>query len=415
MLEREDTLAIARQAAQIKALTRQLEAMALGADLVAPADTGILGFGPGASKTYKVRQGLSIGGYGEVLYQNFRREGQDGTPSGKADQIDALRGIVYVGYKFNGRFLFNSEIELEHASTGQAGSASLEFAYLDYRPSDHFGLRAGLLLSPMGFVNELHEPPVFLGATRSVTEQRIIPSTWRENGIGIFGEAAGFSYRAYMMNGLDAVGGSASRASGFSAAGIRGGRQKGSTATAEEFAAVARLDYSTAGARFGGSVYAGNSGQNQVVASNPAQRIGARTVIWEGHAEYRAYGLDFRGLVAGASVDEAALINEARQLSGSASVGERLLGWYVHVGYNLLRHARTDHELIPYVRYERINTQQRVPAGFAPDPANDQELISIGAAWRPIPNVVLKADYVLQRNEADTGVDEVDVALGYLF
>jgi hypothetical protein len=410
-----DSLEIEKLKQQIEAITRQLEELQLGQDVVAETDTGLFGFGPGASKVYKVRQGVSVGGYGEFLYESFADERQDGTPSGTRDQLDALRAIVYVGYKFNDRILFNSEIELEHGSTDQAGSVSLEFAYLDYRISDAVGVRAGLLLSPMGFVNEQHEPPTFLGTERPETEQRIIPSTWRENGIGIFGGVGPVVFRAYVLNGLDAIGGGPSEAGGFGASGLRGGRQKGSKALAETFAGVARADYHRRGFTLGSSVYYGSSGQNAPAPSDPASTIGAETLIWEGHAAYQAYGFDLRGLFALATVADAELINEAKNLTGSVSVGERLVGWYVQGGYDVLRRVRTEHQFIPYVRYERLNTQDRVPDGFSADPVNDQTIISLGAAWKPILNMVVKADYQIRSNEANTGVNQFNVALGYLF
>jgi hypothetical protein len=160
----QDSAQIRRLTEQVEAITRELEALKLGRDVVAEADTSVTGLGPAASKVYRVRQGVSSGGYGEVLYENFAGEREDGAVSGKTDRIDALRAIVYVGYKFTDRFLFNSEIEFEHANTEGAGSVAVEFAYLEYRASPVFGARAGLLLVPMGFLNEQHEPPVFLGA-----------------------------------------------------------------------------------------------------------------------------------------------------------------------------------------------------------------------------------------------------------
>lgn len=410
-----DSVEIEKLKEQIDAITRQLEELQLGAEVVAQADTGMYGLGPGASKVYRVQQGVSVGGYGEVLYERFAAEREDGTPSGARDQIDALRGIVYVGYKFNDRILFNSETEVEHGSTDQAGSVSLEFAYLDYRFSDAIGARAGLLLTPMGFINEQHEPSTFLGTERPETESRIIPSTWRENGIGIFGGTGGLAFRAYLLNGLDGVGGGSSKAGGFSASGLRGGRQKGSKAVAEQFAGVARLDYGRQGFTVGSSLYYGKSGQNTPVSSNPTQTIDATTVIWEGHAGYQAYGFDVRGLFALATVGDAELLNEANSLTGNASVGERLVGWYVQTGYDVLRSVRTTHQIIPYVRYEQIDTQARVPDGFDRNPANEQTIISIGAAWRPIPQMIVKSDYQIRRNEAGTGVDQFNLALGYLF
>ena len=410
-----DSLALEGLRRQIEVITRELEELRLGQEVVAEADTMMYGFGPGASKVYRVGQGVSLGGYGELLYENFAAEREDGEASGKTDQLDALRAIVYVGYKFNDRFLFNSEIELEHGSTSQAGSVSLEFAYLDYLASETVGLRAGLILLPMGFINELHEPPTFLGAGRPETERRIIPSTWRETGIGAFGELSRFAFRAYMVNGFDAIGGGSSKAAGFDATGLRGGRQKGSKAVAENFAGVARLDYvSPFGLLAGTSVYAGKSGQG-ALSPESDEPIDAWTVIWEVHAEYRARGFDLRGLAALGWVSDASEINAAKGLVGLESVGERLVGGYLQVGYDVLQTARTETRLMPYVRYERINTQDQVPIGFASNPENDDEIVVLGVAWKPITNLVLKADYEFESNRARTGINSFNAAIGYLF
>jgi len=414
-----DSTDLERIEVQIEAITREIEELRLGGDLVVAADTSVYGFGPGASKVYRVNQGVSIGGYGEALYENFAAEREDGSPSGEKDQLDFLRAIVYVGYKFNEHFLFNSEIELEHGSTDQTGSVSVEFAYVDWLfhgAGSSVGGRAGMLLVPMGFVNELHEPPTFLGTERPVTESRIIPSTWRESGLGLFGDLGDFAWRAYLVNGLDGVGGGSSDAGGFSASGLRGGRQKGSKAVAENFGAVGRVDWTgVLGLVLGGSVYYGNSGQGNEDPLAPGQTIGAATFIGEAHAQYRARGFDLRGLYAFASVDDVASLNAAKGLTGSASIGERLAGWYLQAGYDVLRFAETDVQLLPYLRYERVNTQHEVPDGFSADLANDLTVVSIGAQVLPIPNLVLKADYQIHSNEADTGVDQFNVALGYLF
>ena len=412
--EETDTTDVEELARQIEILTQEIEEMRLGRELVPEADTSVLGFGPAASKVYRVQQGVSIGGYGEVLYENYADEREDDTPSGKSDQVDALRAIVYVGYKFNDRFLFNSELEFEHGSTGQAGSASVEFAYLDYRHSDAFGIRGGVLLAPMGFVNELHEPPVFLGTERPVTENRIIPTTWRENGLGVFGSVGDFSYRAYVMNSLDGVGGGSSNAGGFSASGLRGGRQKASKALAEDLSVVGRVDWTgVLGFTLGTSLFYGGTAQNRTLATG--EEVDGTTVIWEGHAEYAAHGLDLRALYAMASVDDVEELNELRGLAGASSIGERLVGWYVQAGYDVLRGMETTHQLIPYVRYERVNTQDEVPTGFAIDPATDETIVSLGASWKPLPQVVVKGDYQLHSNEAETGVNQFNLALGYLF
>ena len=260
---------------RIEILAGEVEALRIGRAAVS-ADENAYGLGPAASKIYRTERGVSIGGYGEMRYSHFDSTTEGGVPSDKTDQFDFLRAVIYVGYKFNDRFLFNSELEFEHASTSEDGSVSVEFAYIDYLWRTQINVRGGLLLLPMGFINEMHEPTTFLGASRPETELRIIPSTWRENGVGLFGELGPFDYRTYVVNGLDA--------SDFAASGLRDGRQKGSKAKADDFAWVGRVDYAgTPGLLIGASGYFGNSGQG--MTDDQGNSINVRTSIVEGHVE----------------------------------------------------------------------------------------------------------------------------------
>ncbi len=396
---------------QLDAISRELETLRLGEGVTASADTIGWGLGPAASKVYRVGEGVSIGGYGELLYENPASTRQDGSPSDADARIDALRGVVYVGYKFSDHFLFNSEIEFEHASTSEDGSVSLEFAYLDWRfrgLEGSAGLRGGLLLHPMGFINEIHEPPTYLAALRPETERRIIPTTWRELGLGLFGAAGDFDWRTYVITGLDGT--------GFDDGGLRGGRQKGSKALAEDFAAVGRLDWvGMPGLVIGASGYYGGSGQGADDPLDPGGTIKAATLIVEGHVGYRVRGFDMRGLFALSTVGDVASLNAVNDFTGAESIGERLVGWYVQAGYDVLRGARTTVELLPYVRYESIDTQDRVPEGFSADPANDQQIVTLGAQVLPIPNIAAKVDYTIRSNQADTGVNALNVSLSYMF
>ena len=394
-----DSARIAELERQIEAVTRELERMQLGGEVVR-ADTSVGGLPYGASKVYQIRQGVSIGGYGEVLYENYAGELEDGVASGKTDQFDALRGILYVGYKFNDRVLFNSEIEIEHAK-----EAFLEFAYVDYLLNDDVGLRGGLLLAPMGLVNELHEPTYFLGTERALTENRIIPTTWRENGVGLFGSTGAFEWRAYVMNSFNGA--------AFDGSGLRGGRQKGGKALAEDFGVAGRLDFTgTPGLILGASSFFGETAQNRELDN---EEVGGGVFIWDLHADYRVRGWILRGLVAGAHMNDVTAMNELNGLAGADGIGSDMLGWYVEASYDLLRSVDTGHQLLPYVRYETLNTQQEVAAGFAADPANDMTVTSLGVAWKPVPEVVWKAGWQNHSNAADTGLDQWNVQIGWLF
>ena len=397
--QQSDSARVAELERRLEAVTREIERLSLGRDVV-EADSSVLGFGPAASKVYRVNRGVSIGGYGEILYENYADERQNGDPSGARDVADALRGIVYFGYKFNDRLLFNSEIEIEHAN-----EAYLEFAYIDYMLTGSTGIRAGLLLAPLGLVNELHEPPAFLGTERSVTESRIIPTTWRENGVGLFGGNDDFSWRAYVMTSLNSA--------GFGSTGIRGGRQKGSKALAESIGVAGRLDYvGTPGLLVGGSVFSGPTGQGRELND---RKVHGGLLVWDLHADYEARGWDLRALVAGARVGDAADLSQLNGLTGAKGIGEEMLGWYVEAGYDVLNRTDSPHQLLPYVRYERVNTQRAVAGGYAADPATDLSVLAMGAAWKPAPQVVAKLGYQIHENAANTGVNQWNIQLGWIF
>jgi hypothetical protein len=391
---------------RLEILAGEMEDLKVGeAAVKASRDQTVSGLGPAASKVYQKDHGVSLGGYGEAVLEFFDDSRDDGSESGAVDRFDFLRGIFYFGYKFSDHWVFNSEIEFEHASTSKGGSASVEFAYLDYLYRNGFNLRTGLVLIPMGWLNELHEPTVYLGAVRPRTENRIIPTTWRENGIGAYGSFGGFDYRTYIVNGLDA--------SGFSAKGLRGGRQKGAKAKAEDFAWVGRIDFTgVPGLTAGAAGYFGNSGQDLEDAGGNSVPVG--TSILDLHVEYRYRGLELRGLWARAELDDVARLNEALGYEGNQSVGEVLEGGYLQAGYDVLA-GRAKSALIPYVRWEQINTQQQVPAGWSANPSNDEQLLTLGLAYQPIEQLIFKAEYQNIDNEAGTGVDQFNLSMGYIF
>ncbi len=359
-----------------------------------------LGLAPSAAAVYRTR-GISFAGYGEMLFENPADENQAGDPVAGGSQLDFLRAILYAGYRFNDRFIFNSEIEIEHAN-----EASVEFAYLDFRVNDAVTVRGGMLLIPLGFVNELHEPNVFLGARRPETERVIIPTTWRENGGGVLGAVGRFSYRAYLVNGMDA--------SGFSASGLRGGRQKGSKAKAADLAFAGRLDFSPIpGAIVGAGLYAGGSDQGQLTADGEV--LDVSTTVAEVHGQLQLRGVDVRGLFARASLGDVSGLNDALDLSGTRGIGEAMQGGYLQVGYDVLSRHPSPIGLTPYYRFEAVDTQADVAPGFARDPVRDVTIHTVGLELQPIYNVVVKADYQWLRNGAGSGRNQFNIAMGYAF
>jgi thiamine biosynthesis lipoprotein ApbE len=405
-----DAARLAEIERQIEILAREVEQLKLGEAAPAAAEITDLryGVGPAASKVYG-KKGVSIGGYGEFLYENFAGLRQDGEPSGQRSHADLLRAVLYFGYKFDDRWVLNTELEAEHAVTAsdKGGEVAVEFAYLDYMAAKSLRARAGLVLIPMGLVNELHEPPTVLGARRPEVEQALIPSTWREIGAGFYGDAGRFSYRLYAVNGLNSE--------GYGAEGIREGSQEGSEALAVNWAATGRLDWTpAAGALVGASFFTGDSGQGR---RTPAGRsFSGRTTLFDVHADWKWRGLWLRGLYVHTAIGDASAINEANGLEGNESVGSRQWGWYVQGGFDVLSlkpGARAS--LTPFVRYERYDTQAQVPARYARNPENDVKLLTVGAVFKPIDPIAIKVDWQQKTNAASTGVNQWNVGLGYLF
>ena len=341
------------------------------------------GYGPAASKVYKLNQGLSIGGYGEGQFKNYTSDKGD-----KIDQADMLRAILYFGYKFTDNIILNTEIEIEHAD-----EIYVEMASLDFLLHDKINLRGGLLLAPVGLTNELHEPTLFHGVDRPLVERQVIPSTWREMGVGAFGSLTDkVDYKLYVMNGFDGA--------DFSAQGLRGGRQKASKAKAEDWALVGRLDYEPVlGLNIGGSFYLGDSGQGQVVDTSNRE-ADVFTEIYEIHSQYKVRGLELKALASQVKIDDAEAVG--------ADVPDEIFAYYGEAAYNILPHLvqGTSHYLAPFVRYENLDYDGN---------NEDVELLVTGLSYKPIPNVVIKADYSNFDKKDGVRADELNIGFGYIF
>ena len=104
---------------------------------------------------------------------------------------DFHRFVLLFGHSFSDRIKFWSELEVEHALVEggeESGEVALEQAYLDFLITPAFNIRAGMMLTPVGIINERHEPPSFNGVERPFVETVIIPTTWRELGFGLTGD-----------------------------------------------------------------------------------------------------------------------------------------------------------------------------------------------------------------------------------
>ena len=347
----------------------------------------------------------TFGGYGELHYNNYK----DGD---KKDEIDFHRFVLFYGHKFNDRLRFYSELEVEHALVeggAESGAVELEQAYIDYRINDAFNVKAGAMLVPVGIINETHEPPTFFGVERNEVETRIIPTTWREAGVGVHGEIVqGLRYDAGIMSGMDA--GKFERPDRS----IRSMRTELSEAAAHDFAFYGALNYrGIPGLALGASVVTGNTGQNGVTDS-ALKGVNGRLLLWDVHAQYRLGGLELRALYARGSLGDADKITAAaiaRSGDSSQIAPSSFWGYYAEAGYHF--RLGDEMELSPFARYERYNTQASVPSGLTADPKNNERVTTFGLNFKLHPQVVFKADY--QDFKEDPKKDRFSLGMGYMF
>ena len=305
--------------------------------------------------------------------------------------LDFHRFVLTFGHKFNDRISFVGELELEHALVegGEAsGELELEQAYLDFVLNPNFSFRAGMMLTPMGIVNERHEPASFNGVERPFVDTVILPTTWFGQGAGLVGDLGkGFSFKAFGMSSLNA--------SFFSAdEGFRDGRQKGFLDHASHLAGVGRLEYAgIPNVNLGTSFWMGNTGFDFDVSG--------RTKIFEFDGEWSWNRLSTRGQFAITHLGDAAEMNRAIQLQSGVNpnLAEKMRGYYLEGGFQLLP-LEFPHQLVAFYRYENFDTQFRMPAGFLPLKQWARSADVLGVTYFPHPDIAFKFDYNIMENRS---------------
>ncbi|MBI1803956.1 MAG: hypothetical protein HYR77_05760 [Ignavibacteria bacterium] len=343
----------------------------------------------------EAQESTTIGGYGELHYNE-----PDGPVKGK---LDFHRFVLYLAHGFNENLSFKSEIEIEHTKLegGKGGELAIEQAYLDWHFNTWIGLRAGILLPPVGIINQFHEPPTFNGVERPGVDHDVIPTTWRESGAGIYGSPTeGVNYQLYVVAGLLAAEFNGEQ-------GIYDGKQEAFESSPTNPSFTGRLDYVPAPElRLGGSFFIGNTTEGDSAAGS-----GTLSLI-SGDIQYSYQQLSLRAEGAFESISDAQKINA---VFGNG-VADQIYGLYVEGAYNVMPWlcSETNQTLSPFVRYEKYNTQAKV-TGFAANPAYDRNDITIGATYKPTFNTAFKIDYQFFNNAADLNTKQLNLGIGYNF
>jgi len=336
-------------------------------------------------------EGLHIGGYAQI---DFNLPTRDGSIH-RNGKLDVHRLVTFFGYNFNDKTSFVSEVEMEHVV-----ELYVEQAFLNYKLKDNLSLNAGLMLIPMGIQNLYHEPPTFNGVERTNLDKYIVPTTWREMGIGINGrlDEQSINYQIMMVNGFNGD------ATFSGKKGLRSGRQKGAESyiTYPDF--CSRFSYyGYKGLNLGLSTYLGESessayegldlSNEAAVASADSTIIGIQMIGLD--ARYQSGPYHIRGQYIVANLSNTNQYN----MKKSTDLGSKMTGYYAEVSYNLLAKCNTKEELIAFSRYENYNTHAEVDGIILNNEYNRTE-ITLGIGWKVAKGAMLKADYQIFSNES---------------
>jgi hypothetical protein len=339
---------------------------------------------------------VTVGAYGELTYNQ---------PESSNGELDVQRLVLLFGYNFNDKAQFVTEVEFEHVQ-----EVYIEQAFVNYAFSSSISFRGGLMLVPFGIINEFHEPTTFNGVERPELDNVIVPSTWRELGIGVTGRFNELSlgYQAYIFNGFkstsfDGSGGVNGALKGSN--GLRGGRQKGIQSTIDSPTLSVKFDYyGLPGLRLGLAGYFGDTQAEDDVESIDGANIGISMVGLDARYAYQRFTA--RGQYVYASLSDTEAYNN---LTGN-DLGSLMKGWYLEGAYNLLPQTKVQ-RLFAFLRYETYDTHADTDGSLQRNDAYNRTDITLGLSYHIAPGVVFKGDYQF-RDNALSGSD-VDNRLNF--
>ena len=380
-----------------------------------------------AAPTSGISPDLSLWGYGEIYYTHPIHDSS-------LTEFDLARAVFGIGYRFDDRTVFNSEFEIEHAvaSADDAGEFEVEQFYVDHQFADWGSVKAGLFLMPFGLLNEHHEPTNYYGVQRNFVETLIIPSTWREGGVGIHGTtSAGLSWDLGLTTGVNMEGWNNNPEDPLYRTALQLGNngvgplaathQELSLANGEHLSQYLSLNYTgMPGLLVGAAVFTGLA----VVPSVPPGLPDERVTLWEGHARWTPGAADLSAVYARGTISNTAAYNSANA-GVSNPLPAEFLGYYLQGAYTVWQ--RDGRRLSPFVRWEHYDmgaSYEGIPPGFTtvptglaadgkPWPQPNDRVWTFGLNFYINPHVVFKADY--QTFDVNTDLSRFDLGMGLSF
>ncbi|MDL2319613.1 hypothetical protein LJC45_00570 [Alistipes sp. OttesenSCG-928-B03] len=369
------------------------------------------------------KQRLTLGGYGEAVMSrmfysdNYKRYSnaslyKDAPSHGR---FDLPHVVFYVGYDFGRGWSLGTEIEFEHGGTESAveieaeetgeyesevergGEVALEQFWIQKSFSNAFNIRMGHIIVPVGLTNQHHMPTEFFTVYRPEGESTIMPCTWHETGVSLWGRTKNWRYEALFVAGLDAD---------------RFGEQtwiKGGAGSPYEFkvatsyAGAFRLDnYSVRGLRMGLSGYIGNSASNSL-KSDSYKDIKGTVMIGAFDFHYDDHNFVVRGNFDYGHLNDSEKITEINKNSRKDSpspktpIGSDAIAAAVEAGYDLFSQipclkAKGD-RLYIFGRYDYYDSMYKTQGSVVDNECWGRQLISAGVNYSPMKGLVIKAEF----------------------
>lgn len=394
-------------------LRQQVEGMVEHRSPETPAprrtDRELAGIKPGPTVKEDVKSDADskweFSGYGTIFYENYDWE----THADRRARTDVERILVEAEYQPFDKFKVEVEVAIEHGGVGttmefdvfeefgefeqeieKGGEVELEKAHAEILFSRPLSLKFGHLILPVGLLNQRHLPSQYFTAARDATASPLIPVTWHENGVGIFGEFGLFGnsyleYQAQFVNGLDST--------GFSSANwIRGGfQERFEYKVAENPAYVFNVNYHPTGSSMVGvSFYRGNTAENRPkddLDYDVHVNIGSVFGTWE------TGPITLRGEYIRGTLENSDLLSRSnRRLSNNlgvvrSPVAKAAESIYVEFGYDIsswlwrgLRFNPGPFDL--FVRYDQVDSMDEVEPVIFKNPRWDRESWTLGFNYR---------------------------------
>lgn len=375
---------------------------------------------------------LTIGGYGEAVYSRhfysdnvFRYSHADRYADAQGfGRLDLPHAVVMVGYDFGHGWTVGTEIEFEHGGveaaveketeeTGEfeqelerGGEVALEQFWVQKSFGKALNIRAGHIVVPVGMTNNRHLPTQFFGVYRPEGENTIMPCTWHETGVSLWGRAGSWRYEVQLLPALNS--------NLFNDAGWvhNGSASPYEFRPANSLAGAARVDWSgVKGLRMSLSGYVGNTFNNDITTTEypeTSRYYGATGTLLIGCFDFAFKNRNFvvRGNFDYGYLGDASLVSTRNKnqttMTGNpyphTAVGQRAWDASIEAGVDLFQlfkqssnQPTKQSKLYLFGRYDHYDSF--VPAeGWADVNWAERQVVSAGVNYYPLPEIAIKAE-----------------------